>query len=68
MSHIINTSANKEYYTFYAETERLLIREMRVEDAESFYLLNADADVLKHTGDVPFKDVQDSSDFFMQVS
>lgn len=63
MSHFKNTSANNSTYSFYSETERLLIREMRVEDAESFYLLNADMDVLKHTGDVPFKDIQESSEF-----
>lgn len=39
------------------ETPRLLLYEMAVEDAEHFYQLNSNWEVMKYTGDVAFKDV-----------
>lgn len=42
------------------ETPRLLLYEMAVEDAENFFLLNSDWEVMKYTGDVAFKDVEDA--------
>lgn len=50
-------------YRFEAETARLWMREMRPEDAAAYYELNADPEVLKYTGDVAFKDVEDSRQF-----
>lgn len=41
-----------------AETERLELREFSTEDAEGFYRLNADPEVLRYTGDEPFADVE----------
>lgn len=39
------------------ETERTKIRELTTRDAKDFYELNLDAEVLKYTGDVPFKNL-----------
>ena len=40
-----------------AETERLILREFEESDAQEFYELNADPEVMKYTGDIVFKDV-----------
>lgn len=45
------------------ETERLFLRELNVNDAESFYRLNLDKDVLKYTGDEPFENIENSKEF-----
>lgn len=45
------------------ETERLYLRELNVKDAVSFYHLNLDDDVLKYTGDKPFKNIESSKKF-----
>lgn len=45
------------------ETERLFLRELNVNDAESFYRLNLDKDVLKYTGDKPFENIENSKEF-----
>lgn len=45
------------------ETERLYLRELNVKDAVSFYNLNLDEDVLKFTGDKPFKSIKSSKMF-----
>ena len=45
------------------ETDRLYLRELNVNDAESFYLLNLDKDVMKYTGESPFKNVEESRCF-----
>lgn len=50
-------------YSFYLETERLQLREMREEDAQSFYELNADKDVLRYTGDKEFSSIEESQEF-----
>ncbi len=44
-------------------TNRLILREFSADDAESFYLLNSDTDVMQYTGDLAFKSVQDSAEF-----
>ena len=36
------------------ETERLLLRELDISDAEHFFKLNSDSEVLRYTGDKPF--------------
>ena len=45
------------------ETERLILRELNVLDAEHFFNLNADPEVLKFTGDKPFSSVADAEMF-----
>ena len=45
------------------ETERLYLRELNVNDADFFYRLNLDKDVLKYTGDKPFVDLNNSKLF-----
>ena len=45
------------------ETERTIMRKLTKDDAKDFYSLNLDKEVLKYTGDKPFKDVQTAIDF-----
>ena len=45
------------------ETERTLMRKLTKEDANNFYDLNLDREVLKYTGDKPFENLQASIDF-----
>jgi RimJ/RimL family protein N-acetyltransferase len=44
------------------ETERLLLREFLPQDADNFFLLNNDPDVLKYTGDKPFKSIEEAAE------
>lgn len=46
-----------------AVTERLELREFSVSEAEDFYLLNADPEVLRYTGDEPFASVEEAHAF-----
>ena len=45
------------------ETERLWMRKFMVEDAEDMYLLNADPEVIRYTGDKAFASVEESYNF-----
>ncbi len=45
------------------QTERTIMRQLTTEDAEDFYALNLDPEVLKYTGDQPFANIQASIDF-----
>jgi ribosomal-protein-alanine N-acetyltransferase len=45
------------------ETERCYLRELSVDDAQSFYDLNADPEVVRYTGDNPFKNIQEAESF-----
>ena len=45
------------------ETERTIMRKLTKEDANHFYTLNLDQEVLKYTGDKPFENLQASIDF-----
>ena len=45
------------------ETSRLYLREMTIEDAENAFLLNLDPDVIKYTGDEPFKSIEEAKYF-----
>ncbi|HMP31748.1 MAG TPA: GNAT family N-acetyltransferase [Saprospiraceae bacterium] len=47
----------------YIETERTILRRLTIDDAEEFYALNLDTEVLKYTGDKPFENIQISKDF-----
>ncbi|MFA7273504.1 MAG: GNAT family N-acetyltransferase [Crocinitomicaceae bacterium] len=40
------------------ETERTLLRKLTKADAEDFYALNLDEEVVKYTGDKPFENLQ----------
>lgn len=42
------------------ETDRLILREFSQGDAENFFLLNSDPDVLKYTGDKPFQNLAEA--------
>ena len=45
------------------ETPRLLLREFEITDAESFFLLNSDPDVIRYTGDDAFKNLDEAKTF-----
>lgn len=48
---------------YIAETERLWLRKLDVKDAESFFALNNDPDVMQYTGDVAFENVESAKQF-----
>jgi ribosomal-protein-alanine N-acetyltransferase len=50
------------------ETPRLLMRQFLEEDAEAMYWLNADPEVIKYTGDPPFKDIEQSLELIKNYS
>ena len=45
---------------FILETPRLLLREFEITDAESFFQLNNDPEVVRYTGDVAFKNIDEA--------
>jgi [ribosomal protein S5]-alanine N-acetyltransferase len=49
----------------YIETKRTILRRLTVGDAEDFFALNLDKDVLKYTGDQPFENIQSAKDFLI---
>ncbi len=51
-----------------AETNRLILRELSVADAYNFFELNNDPEVLKYTGDLPFKSIQEAEAFLQNYS
>ncbi len=51
-----------------AETHRLILRELLPKDAEHFYELNNDPDVLKYTGDKAFESVEEANAFLVNYS
>jgi [ribosomal protein S5]-alanine N-acetyltransferase len=44
-------------------TPRLILRQLTPADAESFYLLNADPEVIRYTGDDAFADIEAAKQF-----
>ena len=50
------------------ETERVYLREFNVEDAKHFYLLNLDEEVIKYTGDEPFKSIDEAKVFLQNYN
>lgn len=48
-----------------ASTQRIYLYELTEKDAANFYRLNADPEVLQHTGDVAFKSVQEAEEFLL---
>lgn len=53
---------------FIFETERLLLREFDISDAEKMYQLNSDPDVIRYTGDGPFESVEATAEFLKNYS
>ncbi|MFK7785837.1 MAG: GNAT family N-acetyltransferase [Crocinitomicaceae bacterium] len=51
-----------------AETQRLTLRELQQDDADHFYELNNDPEVLKYTGDKAFKSIEEARDFLTNYS
>ncbi|QEE48981.1 GNAT family N-acetyltransferase [Flavobacterium alkalisoli] len=47
-------------------TERLILRELSVNDAYYFYLLNEDTEVLQYTGDIPFENLEAAKQFLAE--
>jgi RimJ/RimL family protein N-acetyltransferase len=45
------------------ETDRLLLRQLNVEDSENFYHLNLNPNVIKYTGDKSFKNIAEAENF-----
>ncbi|MFT5920228.1 MAG: ribosomal-protein-alanine N-acetyltransferase [Granulosicoccus sp.] len=45
------------------ETERLILREWVIEDAENFFDLNNDPEVVRYTGDPPFESIEATREF-----
>lgn len=45
------------------KTERLLLRELNPDDAENFYKLNLNPNVIKYTGNSAFKDIDEAREF-----
>ena len=46
-----------------AKSERIYLRELNTDDAEVFYLINLNLEVLKFTGDKPFSNIEEAKDF-----
>ena len=46
-----------------AETKRLILREITANDTEQAYLLNLDPEVIRYTGDKPFKNSEEAKIF-----
>jgi len=45
------------------ETQRLILRELNPNDAENFYKLNLNPNVIKYTGNSAFKDIDEAKKF-----
>lgn len=45
------------------QTPRLLLKEFTIDDAENLYLLNLDPEVIKYTGDNPFRNIKEAKIF-----
>ncbi len=50
------------------ETLRLFMREFNRDDAREMDLLNSDPDVIKFTGDIPFKNINEAKDLIKNYS
>ncbi len=48
--------------TFYLETERLILRELRPEDAEAMFELDSDPEVHRYLGNKPIQNLQQAKD------
>ncbi|UFH32482.1 GNAT family N-acetyltransferase [Chryseobacterium sp. C-71] len=50
------------------ETDRLLLREFEITDAQNFYELNLNPNVIKYTGNSAFKDIDEAETFLQNYS
>ena len=50
------------------ETKRLTLREFELSDANSLYELNSDPEVIKYTGDPPFKNIEEAKEFILNYN
>lgn len=50
------------------QTSRLTLRELNIDDAESFYELNLNQNVIKYTGNSAFKDINEAKSFLENYS
>ncbi|MGL4581624.1 MAG: GNAT family N-acetyltransferase [Flavobacterium sp.] len=50
------------------ETERLLLRELTIDDATNFYQLNLNPNVMRYTGDDAFSSVEEAHTFLANYS
>lgn len=50
------------------ETDRLLLRELNIKDAENFYALNLNPNVIKYTGDKAFPNLTAAENFLKNYS
>lgn len=50
------------------ETKRLILRELNPTDASDFYKLNLNQNVIQHTGDSSFKNIDEAHDFLQNYS
>jgi RimJ/RimL family protein N-acetyltransferase len=48
------------------ETKRLVLKRFSTADAQGFYELNADPEVIRYSGDVPFRSVFEAGEFIRQ--
>ncbi|MEO1516508.1 MAG: GNAT family N-acetyltransferase [Bacteroidota bacterium] len=53
----------KDIGNFRLETDRLYLRVFVPSDAQGFYALNADEEVMRYTGDLPFESVEEAGRF-----
>ena len=47
------------------ETDRLFLREWILEDAQNFFDLNNDPEVIRYTGDPPFESLEATEEFML---
>lgn len=59
----MDSKKKHETYEGILESERLYFRELTIHDAAFFYTLNLDQEVLKYTGDSPFRSVSEAAIF-----
>ena len=50
------------------ETARLLLRQFEISDADNFYELNLNPNVIKYTGNSAFKDIDEAKEFLENYS
>ena len=50
------------------QTSRLTLRELNIDDAESFYELNLNQNVIKYTGNSAFQDINEAKSFLENYS
>ncbi len=53
---------------FILETDRLNLKELNASDAQSMFNLNSDQDVIRYTGDPPFKSIDEAKEFLANYS